>query len=196
MRSEDALLTRKKVTLKVNNIQLTGKLFQADGLALSSIINERASKMETRLERFSKICWTIFGQIINFIRFQNHIRATQFSIAKEFQCYSCQSGFSSKSTSWVEPTYDSIRSKDSSLCWEIVSPSANVVSTGTTGQCFTDCYTQAYKYSLRTDSGHEFFWNIKRGCNDDQVKTSSLYGVKASAKCSPKFVFSRYIPEF
>ena len=152
--------------------------------------------METRLERFSKICSTIFGQIINFIRFQNHIRATQFSIAKEFQCYSCQSSFSSKSTNWVEPTYDSIRSKDNSLCWEIVSPSANVVSTGTTSQCFTDCYSQAYKYSLKTDSGHEFFWNIKRGCNDDEVKTSSLYGVKASTKCSPKFVFSCNILEF
>ena len=152
--------------------------------------------METRLERFSKISSTIFSQIDNFIHFQNHIRATQFSIAKEFQCYACQSSFSSKSTSWVEPKYDSIRSKDSSLCWEIVSPSANVVSTGTTGQCFTDCYTQAYKYSLKTDSGHEFFWNIKRGCNDDEVKTSSLYGVKASTKCSPPFVFSRCIPEF
>ena len=141
--------------------------------------------METHLER---VFTYFFYDILLFREFRNPIRATKVSIAQEFQCYSCESNFSSKSTSWAEPTYDSIRSKDSSFCWEIVSPSASVVGTGTTGQCFNECFTQAYKYSLRTDSGREFYWNIKRGCRDDVAKSSSLYGVKASTKCSVKFI--------
>ena len=187
MRNEDALLTQKQVILKENSIQLTRKLFQVVGLVSSNIINGRASKMETHLEWVSKNLITFF-YVVNFVYFRNPIRATKVSIAQEFQCYSCESNFSSKSTSWTEPTYDSMRSKDSSFCWEIVSPSASVVSTGTTGQCFNECFTHAYKYSLRTDSGREFFWNIKRGCRDDEAnQSSSLYGVKASIKCSFNF---------
>lgn len=54
MLNEDALLIRKQVTLKANNIQLTRKLFQKVGLVSSNIINERASKTETHLERVSE----------------------------------------------------------------------------------------------------------------------------------------------
>lgn len=151
--------------------------------------NQRTSiKNGNTLRKGFRIFCMIFCYFVNFVNFRNPIRATKFSIAQEFQCYSCESNFSSKSTSWAEPTYDSIRSKDSSFCWEIVSSSASVVGTGTTGQCFNECFTQAYKYSLRTDSGREFYWNIKRGCRDDVAKPSSLYGVQASTKCSVKFI--------
>ena len=119
------------------------------------------------------------GMYHHYKHYENLIRATHVSIAKEFQCYSCESTFSSKSTSSEEPKYDSVKLKDKSLCWEVLPPSATTVSTGTTGQCFGECYTQAYKYSLAIDSGREFYWNIKRGCSDDEKYSSlSLYGVK------------------
>ena len=65
-------------------------------------------------------------------------------------CYSCESSFSHDVTGSdpVEPKYDNIKDKDTSLCWETFEPQkdTSVSATGTSGSCTGNCYASAYKY--------------------------------------------------
>ena len=65
-------------------------------------------------------------------------------------CYSCESHFLASVTGLdpVEPAYDDIKSKDTSLCWETFEPQtdSSIASTGSSGSCVGNCYVSAYKY--------------------------------------------------
>jgi len=119
-------------------------------------------------------------------------RSSSTSTAKVFDCYSCQSSFSHQVSgpNPVEPLYDSIKTKDTSLCWETYEPQTDtsVSSTGTSGSCVGNCYSQAYKYKETSgplaNPTTTFNWYIKRGCIEDKSAMSSgsvpskdLYGV-------------------
>ena len=69
-------------------------------------------------------------------------------------CYSCSVHMTDtvSGINPTEPTYDSIKTQDTSLCWETFPPQADssIPATGTSGRCETSCYVEAYKYRVST----------------------------------------------
>ena len=119
-------------------------------------------------------------------------RSSSTSTAKIYDCYSCESSFSHvvDGPNPIEPLYDSIKTKDTSLCWETYEPQTDtsVSSTGTSGSCIGNCYTSAYKFKETsgpvTNPTTKFNWYVKRGCAIDKTEVTSgqtpskdLYGV-------------------
>ena len=122
-------------------------------------------------------------------------RASSTSVAKVFDCYSCESTFSAvvEGINPIEPLYDSIKTKDTSLCWETYEPQTDtaITSTGTSGSCIGNCYASAYKYKETSGTTANpittYNWYIKRGCeeNKDKIKAGSvpsteLFGVSVT----------------
>ena len=108
-------------------------------------------------------------------------RSSSTSLAKIYDCYSCESSFSAvvEGPNPVEPLYDAIKTKDTSLCWETYEPQTDtsVSSTGSSGSCIGNCYTSAYKYKETSgpiaNPTTTFNWYVKRGCEEDKAKIKS-----------------------
>ena len=90
----------------------------------------------------------------------------------------------------VEPSYDSIKTQDASLCWQTFPPQADssIAATGTSGRCETACFVSAYKYTETTGPTTNpittFHWHLDRGCakNEAEMKSGTtpskdLFGV-------------------
>ena len=108
-------------------------------------------------------------------------RSSSTSVAKIFDCYSCESSFSAsvEGPNPVEPLYDAIKTKDTSLCWETYEPQTDtsVSSTGSSGSCVGNCYTSAYKFKESSGPVSNpttiFNWYVKRGCEEEKTKVKS-----------------------
>lgn len=122
----------------------------------------------------------------------NTIQASSASVATVMDCYSCAVHMTDTATGLnpSEPTYDSIKTQDTSLCWETFPPQADssIPATGTSGRCETSCYVEAYKYRVSTGPSSKpittFHWHLERGClkadsktKDGTVQSKDLFGV-------------------
>jgi len=102
----------------------------------------------------------------------NTIQASSASIATVMDCYSCDVHMiaSVAGANPSEPSYDSIKDQDTSLCWQTFPPQADssIAATGTSGRCETSCYVSAYKYKETSGSSTSpvttFHWHLERGC--------------------------------
>lgn len=122
----------------------------------------------------------------------NTIQASSASVATIMDCYSCSTIMLKTVTGAnpAEPTYDSIKTQDTSLCWQTFPPQADssIAATGTSGRCEAACFVSAYKYKETTGPATNpvttFHWALTRGCakSEAELKTGStpspdLYGV-------------------
>ena len=122
----------------------------------------------------------------------NTIQASSASVATIMDCYSCSTNMMKTVTGAnpAEPSYDSIKTQDTSLCWQTFPPQADssIAATGTSGRCETACFVSAYKYKETTGPATNpvttFHWALTRGCakTDAELETGSipspdLYGV-------------------
>ena len=81
-----------------------------------------------------------------------------------------------------EPTYDSIKTQDTSLCWQTFKPQADssIAATGTSGRCETQCFVEAYKYKVASGPTNNptttYHWHLERGCKkaDSKMKTGTV----------------------
>jgi hypothetical protein len=125
----------------------------------------------------------------------NTLRTSTVSVAKVFDCYSCDVSITDTrvGSNPAEPTFDEVKTQDSSLCWETFEPQADtaVSATGTSGRCETMCYVKAYKYKEvsgpTSNPVTTYNWYLKRGClKDDEAMTTGtspsadLFGVTVS----------------
>ena len=102
----------------------------------------------------------------------NTIQASSASIATVMDCYSCDVHMTATvaGANPTEPSYDSIKEQDTSLCWQTFPPQADssIPATGTSGRCETSCYVSAYKYKETsgpsTSPVTTFHWHLERGC--------------------------------
>ena len=102
----------------------------------------------------------------------NTIQASSASIATVMDCYSCDVHMMATvaGANPSEPSYDSIKEQDTSLCWQTFPPQADssIPATGTSGRCETSCYVSAYKYKETsgpsTSPVTTFHWHLERGC--------------------------------
>ena len=118
-------------------------------------------------------------------------RSSTISTAVVFDCYSCESSFSTtvSGANPADPIFDSVKEKDTSLCWQTFKPVADSSSsaTGTSGSCTGKCFVSAYKYKESTGTSKlpatTFNWYIQRGCDTDMAVVNgdtaapALYGV-------------------
>ena len=82
----------------------------------------------------------------------------------------------------TEPTYDDIKTQDTSLCWQTFAPQvdSSIAATGTSGRCETSCFVQAYKYKVTTGPTNSpvttYNWHLERGCKkaDSKMKTGTV----------------------
>ncbi|CBY08581.1 unnamed protein product [Oikopleura dioica] len=121
-------------------------------------------------------------------------RASTVSTAQIFDCFSCESTFSTtlSGANAGEPTYDSVKSKDNALCWQTFSPTqdSSTTATGTSGSCTGRCFVSAYKYKQNTGTtklpATEYNWYVKRGCDQEGLMIDSsspaddIYGVEVT----------------
>ena len=125
----------------------------------------------------------------------NTLRTSTVSVAKVFDCYSCDVTISTvkEGANPAEPLFDEVKSQDTSLCWQTFEPQTDtsVAATGTSGRCETYCYVKAYKYKEQTGTTASpltnFNWYLERGCAkaDADMETGStpaanLFGVSVS----------------
>ncbi len=118
-------------------------------------------------------------------------RSSSISTAVVFDCYSCESSFSTtvSGANPADPIFDSVKEKDTSLCWQTFKPVADSSSsaTGTSGSCTGKCFVSAYKYKESTGTtklpATTFNWFIQRGCDTDmavvngETAAPALYGI-------------------
>ena len=121
-------------------------------------------------------------------------RASTVSTAQIFDCFSCESTFSTtlSGANAGEPTYDAVKSKDNALCWQTFSPTqdSSTTATGTSGSCTGRCFVSAYKYKQSTGTtklpATEYNWYVKRGCDqsglmiDSSSPAAEIYGVEVT----------------
>lgn len=102
----------------------------------------------------------------------NTIQASSASIATVMDCYSCDVHMTATvaGANPSEPSYDSIKEQDTSLCWQTFPPQADssIPATGTSGRCESSCHVSAYKYKETsgpsTNPVTTFHWHLERGC--------------------------------
>ena len=125
----------------------------------------------------------------------NTLRTSAVSVAKVFDCYACDVTITDvrTGTNPSEPTFDEVKTQDTSLCWETFEPQSDtsVAATGTSGRCETMCYVNAYKYKEISGPTNNptttYNWYLQRGClkEGETMKTGSspspnLFGVTVS----------------
>ena len=125
-----------------------------------------------------------FSFKIGIFLFPTLIQASSVSTAQVMDCYSCAVDMTQtvKGANPTEPTYDDIKTQDTSLCWQTFAPQvdSSIAATGTSGRCETSCFVQAYKYKVTTGPTNSpvttYNWHLERGCKkaDSKMKTGTV----------------------
>ena len=114
----------------------------------------------------------------------NTAQASSVATATVMDCFSCSVHMTAtvNGANPSEPTYDSIKSQDTSLCWQTFKPQADssIAATGTSGRCETQCFVEAYKYKVSSGPTNNpvttYNWHLERGCKkaDSKMKTGTV----------------------